>query len=78
MDQLTIRRHIEEGSTFYLDILGKSEHMKTEQFPHYTIIRPKKGQHGGTSIYNIKIDHLPEAEALRLVQEIKDHKEHIF
>lgn len=30
MDQQTIRQHIEEGGTFYLDILGKSEHMETE------------------------------------------------
>ncbi|MCL6612651.1 MAG: GNAT family N-acetyltransferase [Peptococcaceae bacterium] len=78
MDQQTIRRHIEEGGTFYLDILGKSEHMETEQLPHYTIIRPKKGQHGGTSIYNIQIEQLPETEALRIVQEIKNYKEHIF
>lgn len=78
MDQQTIRRHIEEGATFYLDILGKSEHMEIEQFPHYTIVHPKKGQHGGTSIYNIRIGHLPETEALRIVQEIKDYKEHTF
>lgn len=78
MDHQTIRRHIEESATFYLDILGKSEHMETAQLPHYTIIRPIKGQHGGTSIYNIQIDQLPESEALRVVQEIQDHKEHTF
>lgn len=78
MDNQTIRRHIEEGATFYLDILGKSEHMETVQLPHYTIIRPKKGQHGGTSIYNIQIEHLPDTEAFRIVQEIKTYKEHTF
>lgn len=78
MNQQIIRSHIEEGSIFYMDILGKSEHMETEQRPHYTIIRPKKGHHGGTSIYNIVIEQLPEPEALRLVQEIKSYKEHVF
>jgi len=78
MDPQTIRQHIEEGATFYLDILGKSEHMETEQLPHYTIIRPKKGYHSGTSIYNIQIEQLPETEALRIVQEIKSYKEHTF
>lgn len=78
MDQQTIRRHIDEGGTYYLDILGKSEHMETVLLPHYTIIRPKKGQHGGTSIYNIQIEQLSDTEALRLVQEIKNYKEHIF
>lgn len=78
MNPQIIRSHIDEGGTFYLDILGKSEHMETEQRPHYTLIHPKKGYHGGTSIYNIQIEHLPEPEALRLIQEIKSYKEHIF
>ena len=78
MDQQTIKRHIEEGATFYLDILGKSELMETKKLPHYTIIQPKKGQHGGTSIYHIQIEHLPQAEALRVVEEIKNHQMHTF
>ncbi|MNI41757.1 hypothetical protein D3C73_960190 [compost metagenome] len=52
--------------------------METVQLPHYTMIRPKEGQHGGTSIYNIQLEQLPEPEALRLVQEIKDYHQHIF
>lgn len=78
MDQQTIKRHIEEGATFYLDILARSAHMDKVQHPHYTIIHPKPGQHGGMSIYNIQIEHLPEAEALRVVEEIRNHHAHTF
>lgn len=71
MEKLEIRKHIDDGANFYLRLLGEAEHMEYSDNGYYSIIKPKDGQEGGTSLSNIRLDHLSDEVLKEKVNEIK-------
>lgn len=71
MEKLEVCKHIDDGSNFYLRVLGDAEHMEYSDNGYYSIIKPKDGQEGGTSLFNIRLDHLSDEELEEKVKEIK-------
>jgi GNAT superfamily N-acetyltransferase len=78
MEKAEISRHIDEGANFYLRILGAAEHMEYSDNGYYSMIKPKIGQQGGTSLFDIRLEHLPEQELREKVDEIKKLKVHTW
>lgn len=45
---------------------------------YYSIIRPKSGEEGGTSLFNIRLEHLSDGELKQQVDEIKELNLHTW
>jgi GNAT superfamily N-acetyltransferase len=71
MERVEICKHIDDGANFYLRLLGDAKHMECCDNGYYTIIRPKSGEEGGTSLFNIRLEHLTDEELEQKVNEIK-------
>lgn len=71
MERAEICRHIDDGANFYLGLLGDAKHMEYTDNGYYSIIKPKEGQEGGTSLFNIRLDHLSDEQLEEKVNEIK-------
>jgi GNAT superfamily N-acetyltransferase len=71
MERKEICRHIDDGANFYLRVLGDAEHMEYSDNGFYSRIRPKDGEQGATSLFNIRLEHLPDQELEEKVDEIK-------
>jgi GNAT superfamily N-acetyltransferase len=71
MERTEICRYIDDGANFYLRLLGDAEHMEYSDNGYYSIIRPKNGQDGGTSLFNIRLKHLSDEELKEKINEIK-------
>ncbi len=52
--------------------------MQKVKYPRYTIIRPKDGEKGSTTLYDIYLDGLKEQETKALIDEIKAVKIHVW
>jgi GNAT superfamily N-acetyltransferase len=78
MERTEICRHIDDGANFYLRLLGDAEHMEYIDNGYYSIIRPKNGQEGGTSLFNIRLEHLSDDELNNKIKEIKELNLHIW
>lgn len=78
IDKIKVRRHIDEGANFYLWALGAANHMEYIDNGIYSLIRPKEGQQGGTSLFQVRLDHLSDAELLEKVYEIKKLNYHTW
>ena len=72
MERMEICRHIDDGANFYLRLLGDAKHMEYMDNGYYSIIRPKSGQTEGTSLFNIRLEHLSEDELKQKINEIKE------
>lgn len=73
-----INKHIDDGANFYLRVLGDAEHMEYIDNGYYSIIRPKSGQEGGTSLFNLRIENLPDEELKEKINEIKELNLHTW
>jgi GNAT superfamily N-acetyltransferase len=71
MNRTEICEYIDEGANFYLRVLGNADHMEYIDNGSYSIIRPKEGQVGGTSLFNIRLEHLSDKDMEEKVNEIK-------
>lgn len=71
MERAEIYKHIDDGANFYLRLLGDAEHMEYIENSYYSIIKPKKGEKGGTSLFNIRVGNLPDEELKEKIKEIK-------
>jgi GNAT superfamily N-acetyltransferase len=71
MNRTEICEYIDEGANFYLRVLGNADHMEYIDNGFYSIIRPKEGQEGGTSLFNIRLEHLSDKDMEEKVNEIK-------
>jgi GNAT superfamily N-acetyltransferase len=78
MEGTEIIKHIDDGANFYLRLLGDAEHMEYTDNGYYSIIRPKSGQQGGTSLFNIRLEHLPDEELKEKINEIKGLNMHTW
>ncbi len=73
-----IRKRINDAGTLFFDLLGDGAHMQKVKYPHYTLICPKDGETGSTTLYDIRLDGLPENEAKDLIDEIKAMHIHVW
>lgn len=71
MNNSVIMKLIDDGANFYCRQLGNASHMEFVNNGYYSIIYPKKGQDGGTSIFDVTLEHLNDNEALEKISEIK-------
>jgi len=71
MERAEICRHIDEGANFYLRLLGDAKHMEYYSNEYYSVIRPKSGEEGGSSLFNVRLENLTEDEIEQKVDEIK-------
>lgn len=78
MKSAEIIRHIDDGANFYLRLLGDAEHMEYIDNGYYSIIRPKSDQEGGTSLFNIRLEHLFDEELKEKINEIKELNIHTW
>lgn len=78
MERAEICKYIDDGANFYLRLLGDAEHMEYSDNGYYSIIRPKNGQEGGTSLFNIRLEHLSDEELKKKVNEIKELNLHTW
>jgi len=69
-------RLIDEGANFYLRLLGDAEHMDYHRYDCYAIIRPRPGHEGGMSIFDVRLEHLPDEVIEQKVAEIKQMDVH--
>jgi DNA-binding transcriptional MerR regulator/predicted GNAT family acetyltransferase len=73
-----IRKRIDDAGTLFFDLLGDGAHMQKVKLPRYTLIRPKDGETGSATLYNIRLDGLSEQEAKTLIDEIKAMNIHVW
>jgi ribosomal protein S18 acetylase RimI-like enzyme len=78
MERAEICRYIDEGANFYLRLLGDAEHMEYCSNGYYSVIRPKPGEEGGTSLFDIRLGLLPDDEIERKITEIKQMNLHTW
>ncbi|MGE5653479.1 MAG: GNAT family N-acetyltransferase [Bacillota bacterium] len=71
MEQKEIIRQIDDGANYYLRLLGDAPHMEYVDNGYYSIIRPMSGEKAISSVFNLRIDHLPTEELQQKVDEIK-------
>lgn len=71
MNNSEIMKLIDEGANFYCRQLGNASHMEFVNNGYYSMIYPKKGQDGGTSIFDVTLEHLNDNEAIEKINEIK-------
>lgn len=78
MERNEIVKCIDEGANYYLRLLGDAQHMEYSDNGLYSIIRPKAGQEGGTSLFQLKLEHLADKELQDKVKEIKAYNIHTW
>jgi hypothetical protein len=78
MERAEICRHIDDGANFYLRVLGDAAHMEYITTDYYSIIRPKSGEEWGQSLFDIRVEHLPDDELQRQIDEIKKRNLHTW
>jgi GNAT superfamily N-acetyltransferase len=78
MNSLQIMKYIDDGANFYCRQLGNASHMEFVNNGYYSMIYPKEGQEGGTSLFDVTLDHLDDEQALKKVKEIKDRNVHTW
>jgi predicted GNAT family acetyltransferase len=71
MNNSEVMKLIDEGANFYCRQLGNASHMKFVNNGYYSMIYPKEGQEGGTSLFDVTLEHLNDDEALQKINEIK-------
>lgn len=71
MNNSEIMKLIDDGANFYCRQLGNASHMEFINNGYYSMIYPKEGQEGGTSLFDVALEHLNNDEALKKVNEIK-------
>jgi|GEM_PF-3021875 len=75
---MKVLQYIDDWASFYLNVMGDAKHMESYDNGRYTIIRPKNGNEGATSIFNIRFDKLSNEEISETVREIKMMKKHTW
>lgn len=78
MEKQKALHYVDEWANFYLKIFSEAEHMEMHDNGRYTLMRPKVGENGPTSIYNIRLEHLNDDELSKTVQEIKAMNQHTW
>lgn len=78
MDNAEIMRLIDSGANFYCRQLGNASHMEFKRLKHYSMIHPKPGERGGTSVFDVTLEDLADAEAALVIDEIKSLNEHTW
>lgn len=78
MNKVEVLKFINDGANFYCRQLGNATHMNFIDNGYYSMIYPKHGQVGGTSIFNIRLDHFSDAEVIQKVNEIKSKNVHTW
>jgi ribosomal protein S18 acetylase RimI-like enzyme len=78
IEKTQVLRLIDEGANFYLRLLGDAEHMDYRRNDCYAIIRPRPFHEGGTSLFDVRLEHLPEEEIEQKVAEIKQMDIHTW
>lgn len=71
MNSSEIIKIVNDGANFYCYQLGNACHMEHNNNGYYSVICPKVGEEGGTSLFNVMLDELDDDEALKKVNEIK-------
>ncbi|HWT74998.1 MAG TPA: GNAT family N-acetyltransferase [Mobilitalea sp.] len=71
MNNSEIMKLIDNGANFYCRQLGNASHMEFMNNGYYSMIYPKAGQEGGTSLFDVTLDHLDDEDALKIINEIK-------
>lgn len=78
MDNAEIMKLIDSGANFYCRQLGNASHMEFKRFEHYSMIYPKPGERGGTSVFDVTLEGLDDSEAALVIDEIKSLNEHTW
>lgn len=78
MNNAVIMKLIDDGANFYCRQLGNASHMEFVNNEYYSMIYPKAEQEGGTSLFNITLEHLNDEEALQKINEIKAMNVHTW
>lgn len=71
MNNSEVMKLIDDGAVFYCRQLGNASHMIFVNNGYYSMIYPKSGQEGGTSLFDVTLEHLNDEEALQKINEIK-------
>lgn len=71
MNNSEIMKLIDDGANFYCYQLGNASHMEFVNNGCYFMIHPKAGQEGGTSLFDVTLEHLNDEVALQKIKEIK-------
>lgn len=71
MEKIEIYKHIDGGANYYLKLLGDAKHMEYTDNGYYSIIKPKNGEDGGISLFNLRLEHLSDPELNEKINEIK-------
>lgn len=72
MERSEIHKHINDSANYYLRLLGDAVHMEYTDNGIYDKITPITGEKIGTSVFNIRVEHLPDTELQQKVDEIKE------
>lgn len=71
MNNTEIMRLIDRGANFYCRQLGNAAHMEFRRLEHFSMINPKPGEPGGTSIFDVDLENLNDRDAAAVIREIK-------
>lgn len=71
MNNSEIMKLIDDGAVFYCRQLGNAAHMEFVNKGCYSMIYPKPGKEGGTSLFDVTLENLNDEEALQKINEIK-------
>jgi hypothetical protein len=74
MNGSEIIKYIDDGANFYCRQLGNASHMEFTNNGYYSIIYPKAGQEGGTSLFHVTLENLNDDEALKIINQIMERK----
>lgn len=78
MDKKQRMNYMYEGGNFYLWVMGDAAHMEHIDNGVYEIMKPLKGYVGPASIFNIRTDHLSDADLEKVVKSIQDMNMHTW
>jgi ribosomal protein S18 acetylase RimI-like enzyme len=78
MENAEIMKLVDSGAQFYCRQLGNASHMEFERRNHYSIIYPKPGEEGGTSVFDVTLEDLDDAKATEVIDEIKSLNVHTW
>lgn len=78
MEKRKALQYVDEWANLYLKIFGDAKHMEMYDNGRYTLIQPKAGENGPTSIFNIRLECLNDNELSKTVHEIKTMNHHTW
>lgn len=78
MTENEIRKCINDGAITLFSFLGHGKHMERIDYKRYSLIRPKAGEQGTHTIFNIQLEDLSDSEALETIQKIRQLKLHTW